>query len=295
MLNLQPFIHTATPLRALGVVVTQSGHEIARHTWEGACRRNVYSASKSFTSAAVGIAVKEGLLSIDEKLTDVFPEELPEQVSENLQKATVRDLLTMCLGQAKGFLMGEDRPYYPERNWVKLALNQPFDYEPGTKFVYNNAGPYLAGILVQRRAGCDLVHYLYPRLFEPMGIQLPTWEYDPFGRTFGAGGLFLTMDELHKFGLLYLQNGNWEGKQLVPESWVAESTKKQVSTGYSGEDYGYGYLFWGGEHASFRADGKYGQFSILMRDKNAVVTIVAESREANDLLAAVFQHIYPQL
>ena len=291
MIQLASFIDAATPLRALGVVVSQNGREIARHTWEGACRRNIYSASKSFTSAAVGIAIGEGLLSLDERLIDVFPEELPETVQENLEKATVRDLLTMCLGQPKAFLMGEDRPYYPERNWVKLALAQPFLYEPGTKFVYNNVGPYLAGVLVQRRAGCSLVQYLMPRLFTPLGIQLPTWEVDPLGNTFGAGGLFLTLDELHKFGLLYLQNGSWQGRRLVPEGWVAESTKKQVENG----GYGYGYLFWGGRHGSFRADGKYGQFSILIREKNAVVTVVAESRETEKLLSAVFDHIYCQL
>lgn len=291
MIQLASFIDAATPLRALGVVVSQNGREIARHTWEGACRRNIYSASKSFTSAAVGIAIGEGLLSLDERLIDVFPEELPETVQENLEKATARDLLTMCLGQPKAFLMGEDRPYYPERNWVKLALAQPFLYEPGTKFVYNNVGPYLAGVLVQRRAGCSLVQYLMPRLFTPLGIQLPTWEVDPLGNTFGAGGLFLTLDELHKFGLLYLQNGSWQGRRLVPEGWVAESTKKQVENG----GYGYGYLFWGGRHGSFRADGKYGQFSILIRDKNAVVTVVAESRETEKLLSAVFDHIYCQL
>ncbi len=291
MIQLASFIDAATPLRALGVVVSQNGREIARHTWEGACRRNIYSASKSFTSAAVGIAIGEGLLSLDERLIDVFPEELPETVQENLEKATVRDLLTMCLGQPKAFLMGEDRPYYPERNWVKLALAQPFLYEPGTKFVYNNVGPYLAGVLVQRRAGCSLVQYLMPRLFTPLGIQLPTWEVDPLGNTFGAGGLFLTLDELHKFGLLYLQNGSWQGRRLVPEGWVAESTKKQVENG----GYGYGYLFWGGRHGSFRADGKYGQFSILIREKNAVVTVVAESRETEKLLSAVSDHIYCQL
>ena len=291
MIQLASFIDAATPLRALGVVVSQNGREIARHTWEGACRRNIYSASKSFTSAAVGIAIGEGLLSLDERLIDVFPEELPETVQENLEKATVRDLLTLCLGQPKAFLMGEDRPYYPERNWVKLALAQPFLYEPGTKFVYNNVGPYLAGVLVQRRAGCSLVQYLMPRLFTPLGIQLPTWEVDPLGNTFGAGGLFLTLDELHKFGLLYLQNGSWQGRRLVPEGWVAESTKKQVENG----GYGYGYLFWGGRHGSFRADGKYGQFSILIREKNAVVTVVAESRETEKLLSAVFDHIYCQL
>ena len=292
-MDLNQFVEAATPLRALGVIVSQNGQEIARHTWEPACRRNIYSATKSFTSAAVGIAVREGLLSLDEKLVDAFAEDVPEEVSENLQKATVRDLLTMCLGQEKGFLMGNDRPYYDDPNWARLALKQPFVYEPGTHFVYNNSGPYLAGLLVQRRAGCDLVHYLLPRLFSPMEIQRPTWETDPLGNNFGAGGLFLTLDELHKFGLLYLQEGSWNGRQLIPAEWIAESIKKQVEN--RRDPYGYGYLFWGGEHGSFRADGKYGQFTIVMRDKNAVVTITAESREADQLLAKVFEYIYPQL
>lgn len=285
------FIKVAGELRTLGFVVSQNGKEIARHTWEGACRRNVYSASKSFTSAAVGIAIREGLLSLDEKLTEAFPDELPEQIGENLKKATVRDLLTMCLGQEKAFLMGEDRPYYEERNWVKLALAQPFVFEPGTKFVYNNVGPYLAGVLVQRRVGCDLVHYLMPRLFTPMGLQLPTWETDPMGFTFGAGGLFLTMDELHKFGELCLNYGRMNGKQLIPEEWVKAAMSKQVENGGDG----YGYLFWGGKYGSFRADGKYGQFSIVLRDKNAVITTVAECRHQNKLLEVIFEHLYPQL
>lgn len=292
-MNLTEFIRAAEPLRALGIVVSQNGEEIARYTWDEVCRRNIYSASKSFTSAAVGIAVREGLLSLDEKLIDAFSEDMPECISENLQKATVRDLLTMRLGQEKAYLMGADRPGYTNPDWVKLALAQPFVYEPGARFVYNNSGPYLAGILVQRRAGCDLIHYLLPRMFTPMGISRPTWETDPMGNTFGAGGLFLTMDELHKFGLLYLQNGRWNGRQLIPADWVTTSTSKQVES--SRDSFGYGYLFWGGEKDSFRADGKYGQFVILLRDKNAVITIVAESREADKLLHAVFEYVYPQL
>lgn len=226
-MNLEQFAKSAETLRVLGVVVTQDGKEIAKQVWDEECRRNVYSASKSFTSCAVGMAMKEGLLSLDEKLVDCFPDELPEQVSDNLKKATVRDLLTMHLGQAKASLMGGQRPYYEEDDWVKMSLAIPFVEEPNTKFVYNNVGPYLAGILVQRRCGCDLVSYLTPRLFAPLGIKAPLWETDRQGNTFGAGGLMLTLSELHKFGCLYLQNGAWEGKQLVPEKWVQESTKKQ--------------------------------------------------------------------
>ena len=209
-MNFDAFEKKAKELGVLGIVVTKDGKEIGKKLWDEQCRRNVYSASKSFTSTAVGIAVKEGLLSLDEKLVDCFAEDLPETVSDNLAKATVKDLLTMCLGQEKAELMGAQRPVYEEEDWVKMSLAFPFVYEPGTKFVYNNVGPYLAGVLVERRAGCDLVSYLYPRLFKPLGIARPTWELDSYGHVFGAGGLFLTMDELHKLGLLYLQNGNWK-------------------------------------------------------------------------------------
>lgn len=290
-MDLRMFIDAAGSYRALGVMVSQGGELIASHYWESIVRRNIYSATKSFTSAAVGIAAKEGLLSLDERLTDAFSDDLSDEISENLRKACVRDLLTMSLGQEKGYLMGVDRPQMQEKDWVRFVLRQPFVNAPGEKFVYNNAGPYLAGILVQRRAGCDMLHYLMPRLFEPLGIRLPTWETDFVGNTFGAGGLMLTIEELHRFGMLYLQNGVWNGRRIITEEWVRQSTSVQVDNG----KFGYGYLFWGGPHGSFRADGKYGQMTILLRDKNAVVTVIAESRETDKLLDAVFEHIYPQL
>lgn len=289
-MNIEKFTSRAEQMRVLGIIVEQNEKVLARYTSEPPCRRNVYSASKSFTSSAVGIAQKEGLLSIDELLTDAFKDDLPDEISPYLQKATVRDLLTMSLGQAKPFLMGENRPYYEEKDWVKLALKQEFDSFPGEKFLYNNSGPYLAGILVQRRSGTDLVHYLMPRLFEPMGISLPTWEVDPLGRTFGAGGLFLTLDELHKFSKLYLNGGVYDGKRLVPEDWVREASRKQVDNG----SWGYGYLFWRGADNSYRADGKYGQFCIIYPDKNACITVVSESRNAVEILKAIHEDIVPQ-
>ena len=290
-MELQGFENKARPIGVLGVKISQGGEVIAHKTWDEECRRNVYSASKSVTSCAVGFAVQEGLLSLEERLVDAFAQDLPETVSENLERATVRDLLTMCLGQARGELMGAQRPLYQERDWVKLALSFPFTDAPNTKFVYNNVGPYLAGMLVQRRSGCDLVSYLTPRLFEHLGITRPTWETDPLGHTFGAGGLFLTLSELHTFGQFYLQNGRWKGRQLLDPAWVKPSTSQQAENGASG----YGHLFWGGEKGTFRADGKYGQLSILCREKDAVITVVAECREGAALNRAIFDELYPQL
>lgn len=293
-MELQKFIDRTTKAGILGVKVTRHGEDIGKHLWDEECRRNVYSVSKSFTSAAAGIAIREGLLSLEEKLVDAFAEDIPENPGEYLCQATVRDLLTMCLGQETPGLMGVERPLYEEQDWVKMSLAFPFTCKPGTKFVYNNVGPYLAGMLVQRRAGCDLVSYLMPRLFKPLGISRPTWETDPLGNTFGSGGLMLTLSEMHKLGLLYLQKGEWNGKQLIPEKWVEESTKVQVPTDRE-EDYGYGYLFWGGPFGSFRADGKYAQYSIVLRDKDAVISVTAQSREGKLLLDAVYEELYPQL
>lgn len=293
-INLLPFIKATSNLGLVALRVTQDGERVASCNWDDDARRNVYSASKSFTSAAVGIAVREGLLSLDERLVDAFAEDLPDEVSENLTKARVRDLLTMTLGQDKAYLMGGERPFIEEEDWVRYALSRPFTDEPGTKFLYNNVGPYLAGVLVQRRAGCDLVSYLMPRLFKPLGIRRPMWEQDPMGYTFGAGGLFLNLPELHKLGLLYLQKGRWEGRQILPEEWVEESLSVHIELNEN-MAHGYGYLFWAGPFGSFRADGKYCQLSIIIPEKNAVISCLAECRNSDALHAAIWNYIYPEL
>ena len=171
-MDISDFIGAAKTFHVLGIKVTKDGDLINEWYSEPECRRNIYSATKSFTSCAVGFAVKEGLLSLDEKLTDAFPEDLPDVIDDNLKMATVRDLLTMCLGQEQGSLMGEQRPLYQEDDWVKMSLAIPFQYKPGTHFVYNNVGPYLAGILVQRRSGCDLsliLHQGFLNILESSG------------------------------------------------------------------------------------------------------------------------------
>ena len=288
MVDLKEFEQKAADLRVLGMKISIGQDTVYEKYWDEDCRRNIYSASKSFTSCAVGFAVQEGLIDLDERLMDAFKEDIPNNPDENLKKATVKDLLTMTLGQEKGFLMGKQRPRMEEQNWVKASLAIPFVYEPGTHFVYNNVGPYLAGILVQRRAGCDLLSYLTPRLLKPLGIRKTIWEVDPEGNTFGAGGLFLTLSELHKFGLFYLNKGKWNGKQLLNAAWIEESTKPSDTEQY-------GYLFWRGKYNSYRADGKYSQLSIVLPDANAVVSLVAECRKGEELTQAINDLICAQL
>ena len=290
-MDLRKFESAIESLGVLGIRVSQGGELIAQRSWDEECRRNIYSASKSVTSCAVGFAVQEGLVKLSEKLVDAFPDDLPAHVGDCLAAATVRDLLTMCLGQREAALMGGQRPLYAQRDWVKLSLALPFEDAPGTKFVYNNVGPYLAGVLVQRRAGCTLVDYLTPWLFHHMGIQRPTWETDPQGMTFGAGGLFWTLTELHAFGQFCLQRGAWNGRRLLDGDWIDQCASKQVDNGADG----YGYLFWRGANNSYRADGKYGQLSIVFPDRDAVISAVAECRQVEKLMDAIHAHLVPQL
>lgn len=291
LMNLMNIEQNAENLRLLGLIVAQRGETLYQHNWDSPCRRLLFSASKSFTGAAVGFAVQEGLLRLDDRLIELFPNEAPENPSENLCRATIRDALTMCIGQSSGYLMGAQRVGMAEEDWAKAVLALPFDEAPGTHFVYSNVGPYLAGLAVQKRAGCDLVDYLMPRLFAPLGIQRTVWEVDPLGRTFGAAGLLLALPELHKLGLLYQQGGQWQGKQLLDPNWVRESGSKQVEN----EEDGYGYLFWRGKYDSYRADGLYGQYSVILPAQEAVITCTAESRNQKQLLETLLDAIVPQL
>ncbi len=125
-----------------------------------------------------------------------------------------------------------------------------------------------------------MVSYLTPRLFAPLGIQRPTWETDPLGCNFGAGGLFLTVSELTRVGQLLLQEGRWNGKQLIPAAYVQAASAKQVENGAEG----YGYLFWRGKDNSYRADGKYGQFAVIFPEEGVVLGANAESRAQGELL-----------
>jgi hypothetical protein len=125
MVDLKEFEQKAADLRVLGMKISIGQDTVYEKYWDEDCRRNIYSASKSFTSCAVGFAVQEGLIDLDERLMDAFKEDIPNNPDENLKKATVKDLLTMTLGQEKGFLMGKQRPRMEEQNWVKASLAIP--------------------------------------------------------------------------------------------------------------------------------------------------------------------------
>ncbi len=299
-LDLTSFISTVQQeqLAVRGMRVYQDGELVASYQPGPEERQNQYSGTKSFTSTACAFAIQEGLFTLDDYVLDHFAADAPENPSENLKKMKLRHLITMSMGFESPMLMGAMRPKMVEKDWVKFVLRANVVHEPGTVFQYNNAGPYLLGILIQRKTGGSLIDYLMPRLFEPLGIERPVDEKDPLGNTFGAGGLQLNVSEFAKLGLLYLQKGQWNGRQLIPAQWTVEAGSPQIISDQGDDEIGrhYGYLFWTMPDGAFRADGKYGQYCIVLPHKNAVVAINSmQIEDEKKVLRAAVRTVLPLL
>jgi len=280
------------------VMVLRHGKVIAEAWWkpEAADKPHVlWSLSKSFTSTAVGLAISEGKLSLDDKVLKFFPEQAPAEPSENLQAMTVKDLLTMTCGQETEAKRGDDGPT------VKDFLAQPVPFKPGTHFLYNTIGTYTLSAIVTKVTGQTVLDYLKPRLFEPLGIENPVWDASPEGNSLGGYGLHLCTEDIAKFGQLYLQEGQWGGKQLVPAEWVVQATSKQVPNDQEGhakigEDWkqGYGFQFWRCRHGAFRGDGANGQFCVVIPDKEVVIAITAATGNMQGELDCIWDKLLPE-
>jgi len=273
------------------VMILRHGKVIAEAWWapEDATKPHVlWSLSKSFTSTAVGLAVEEGKLSIEDRVVGFFPDDLPGEPTENLRKMQVKDLLTMSTGHA-------DEPNVRQsQDWIKSFLAHPLPHPPGTFFRYNTPATFMQSAIVQKVTGKTVVDYLQSRLFDPLGIQPPRWDTNPQGISLGGYGLFLKTEDIAKFGQLYLQNGKWEGKQLIPATWVQQATSKQVSNGdnpSSDWNQGYGFQFWRCRHNAFRGDGKDGQFCVVLPDQDAVVVMTANTTNMQAQLSLVWDHL----
>jgi len=256
----------------------------------------LFSLSKSFAATAVGLAVAEGRLTVEDPVLSFFPDDKPATVSDNLAAMRVRHLLTMSTGHDKDATGPTTQA--PDGNWVKAFLALPVEHEPGTHFVYNSAATYVCSAIVQKLTGIPVLEYLRPRLFEPLGITKPAWETCPRGISIGGWGLSVKTEDIARFGQLYMQKGQWNGRQLLPETWVEEATRKQVANGTSETsdwNQGYGYQFWRCRHGLYRGDGAFGQFCIVMPPQDAVLAITAGVGDMQAVMNAVWDHLLPAM
>jgi CubicO group peptidase (beta-lactamase class C family) len=282
------------------VMVVRHGSVIAETWWyphTAGRPHTMFSVSKSFTSTAVGIAVHEGLIALDDHVVDLLPDDAPADPSEHLRAMRVRDLLTMTTGHSASTMEGIDRTIsLPGSGWARAILAEPVEHEPGTQFVYNTGATYLLSAILHRRTGQRLLDYLTPRLLEPLGITHAAWEQDPDGIDVGGFGLSITTEEMAAFGQLYLQGGLWKGQQLVPAEWVAAATAKQVPNGSddsSDWNQGYGYQFWQCRHGAYRADGAFGQYIVVWPEKDLVITMTSGLSDLQSVLDVVWDSLLP--
>ena len=228
-------------------------------------RHTMYSCSKTFVGIAVGLAIEDNRLRLDDRIAAIFPELLPDSVSKDLADMTVRHLLTMASGVKPDWNMRSRG-----KEWIRTFLSKPVK-EPGTQYAYDSMVSYMLAAVVQKVTGKKLTEYLQERVFTPMNVTEWAWEESPEGVNTGGWGVHIQPESLAKFGQLILNEGRWEGKQLVPAEWIREMCKKHRETGR--EVYGYHIWHCGGHDGAVRADGALGQYVISVLDKDMVVVM----------------------
>ncbi|MFJ9173207.1 serine hydrolase domain-containing protein [Streptomyces sp. NPDC102360] len=283
------------------LMIVHRGHVIAEGWWEPYTAERphlLYSLTKSFTSMAVGLAVADGLLALDDRVVDLLPEHVPADVSEQGRRITVHHLLSMTVGIPEDSLEGawEREP----GDLVKGFLRMPFTFPEGTRHTYDNATTFLLARMVERVTGRGLPEYLDERLFHPMGIDHAEWDRVSSGAAFGFHGLHLTTEAVAAFGQLLLDGGRWGDQQLVPREWVESATRKHIDSewvlGGTNQDdfaFGYGYQFWMARHG-YGGQGSYGQQCIVVPEHDLVVAVTAEG-EAQHAYEALWECLLPGL
>ena len=289
MLVAEAYYNAAELETLYSLLVIKNGYLIAEDYFnEGSVdqKDRLQSVTKSFTSALVGIALEQGYLSsVDQKMLDFFPE-LADQITDpRKEQITIRDLLQMRAGYPweetdealwDGLLSG----HYPP-----LIEEFPLIADPGTEFNYSNLSSNWLGIIVDRATGTNLKSYAEENLFLPLGVEAGEWGTDAEGHNNGCGDLHLTARDAAKFGLLYLNEGEHEGNQVVPVDWVHGSLQRYsedinltggfpANWGLSFRDIGYGYQWWSarvGEHNFDYAAGHGGQLIVLLDELDMVI------------------------
>lgn len=264
--------------------------EVSKYPFCALDKRLVYSVSKTFTSTAIGIAVKEGLLRVDDFLLDYFPECRDLDMDDAARTIKICHLLTMSTGHGVdtvGDMCNGIRP------WPEIFFTRKIVYEPGTHFVYNSGGTYMLSELISRVTGMCLKDWLQTHLFDPLEITDVSWDKHGDVNT-GAWGLLIAPRDLTKLGLLYLHKGVYNGIRILTEEWVTEASYPHISTnvqGCAGWGRHYGYQIWENSPGSYRADGAFGQYCMVFPKMDMVITTTAEETDGSRIFPLLEKYI----
>lgn len=262
-----------------GLMIMRYGKICAEGWWTPyapGLHHGLQSLSKTYAATAVGIAYTEGLLKLEDRLIDIFPDEAPADPGENLKKLTVRDVLCMGCGM-------EEMPM-PSADWIREFLATPVVHEPGSKFMYNSVGSTMLCAIVRKVAGMSVHDYLTPRLYEKIGIDPDNVGYMhmPDGVEVGGGGFYTTTEDNLRLMKLYADGGLWEGERILAEDYVQKATSQQndssteaIGNPEAADNFvGYGFQIWMCRpQGVYRADGAMGQFSIVDPSRDLLISI----------------------
>lgn len=249
---------------------------------ENKTRLNVMSIAKSVIGCATGIAIDEGLIALDEKVVDIFPEYVHENMDPIINDIEVINLLTMTSGLEKPLFFNDSPERYICQDWIKYFFDAKFSNTPGSTWLYSNFNTYILSCAIEKRAGVNLLEYLRYRFFEPLDIGNPDWTMCPKHHVYAANGLYLTIDELSRLGQLFCNYGSYNGKQIVPREYMIQAGRKQADNSYRQSSeriyrgHGYGYQFHiNPSGKGYHAAGKYGQLAVALPDEKTVITVIS--------------------
>ncbi len=261
----------------------------------------VYSVTKSVMSALTGIALQQKLIeSVDQSVAELVPDYFTEIDDTRKKNITVKEVLTMTGGLQS--IDNDYNGYFSSPDWLSQTLKMPLSDDPGTKFVYNTGLTQFLSNIITSQSGMNTENFAQKYLFSEIGIQIGGWQQDQKGFYGGGYGISMTPGDMARFGYLYLNNGQWNGKQILPESWIEESSKKQIQ---ADNDTDYGYLFWlqtvhdsikNVDYFTYRADGAGGQKIIIIPKLDMVAVITADwdsNSKDDDTQNIIFNYVIP--
>ncbi|MEX0927789.1 MAG: serine hydrolase [Balneolales bacterium] len=263
------------------MLVSRNGNLLIEEYYNGSSGTepmNIKSASKSVISALVGIAIKHGYLeSLDQKVVDFLPEYFTGDMDPIKKTITIRHLLYMSSGLTS---TSSDNysAWVTSSNWIKNALNRPMRTKPGELMLYSTGDSHLISAILTVATGMNTYDFAHKYLFDPMDIHIGGWDTDPQGIYFGGNNMAMSPLDLLKFGQTYLNNGYYNGREIIPANWVAESTRKHTRSYTSFRDFDYGYYWWlytfADQHVYF-AWGYGGQFIFVIPEMDTVAVFTS--------------------
>ena len=253
------------------------------HPFKNDTKHIIHSCTKSIVSALIGISIEQGYIDgINTPVLELFPNREVSNTDTNKESMTLENLLTMTTGyQCRDSYLYRWSGLNQMResaDWVQFILDLPMSEVPGTKFEYCNSASFLLSALITETTGVSALEYAEEHLFGPLGITDVNWPANPQGINIGWGELRMLPHDMAKIGYLYLQGGQWDGQQIVPEQWIEDSTRKTISATL--ED-GYGYQWWIDDSGTYMALGYAGQFIFVVPEQELVVIFTSDLDEAD--------------